>query len=97
MCARAIPARELAGTPSLVIACYPTMGLDVSATQSIYAKLFGYASKGAAVLWISEDLDDLLTYAHRIAVLFHGRILRTLDHEEADRNAIGALMMGVEA
>ncbi|MEO7426856.1 MAG: ATP-binding cassette domain-containing protein [Fibrobacteria bacterium] len=98
-----VSARELGGLPSgspdvpgLVIACYPTMGLDVSATQAIYAKLFGYASKGSAVLWISEDLDDLLTYAHRIAVLFHGKILRTIDHENADRNTIGALMMGAE-
>ena len=91
-----VSARELSGTPALVIACYPTMGLDVSATQSIYAKLFGYAAKGAAVLWISEDLDDLLTYAHRIAVLFHGKILRTVDHADADRNVIGALMMGAE-
>lgn len=92
-----VSARELSGTPALVIACYPTMGLDVSATQSIYAKLFGYAGKGAAVLWISEDLDDLLTYAHRIAVLFHGKILRTVDHADADRNVIGALMMGAES
>jgi general nucleoside transport system ATP-binding protein len=91
-----VSARELAGAPALIIACYPTMGLDVSATQSIYAKLFGYAASGAAVLWISEDLDDLLTYAHRIAVLFHGKILRTVEHAEADRNAIGALMMGAD-
>lgn len=99
-----VSARELSGSvsadtkagPPLVIACYPTMGLDVSATQAIYSKLFGYASRGSAVLWISEDLDDLLHYAHRIAVLFHGRILRTVDHADADRNAIGSWMMGAE-
>ena len=100
-----VSARELGGIPidnqpikpALVIACYPTMGLDVSATQAIYAKLFGFASQGSAVLWISEDLDDLLHYAHRIAVLFHGKILKTVDHAEADRNSIGAWMMGAEA
>ena len=91
------PSSHAAGDPALVIACYPTMGLDVSATQAIYSRLFGYASRGAAVLWISEDLDDLLHYAHRIAVLFHGKLLRTVSQGEADRNTIGAWMMGAEA
>ena len=66
-------ARELSQTPRLVIACYPTMGLDVMAAQAVYREMFDHAARGAAVVWFSEDLDDLLDYAHRIAVMHDGR------------------------
>lgn len=92
-----VSARELTGNPALVIACYPTMGLDIAATRAIYERLFGWARSGAAVLWISEDLDDLLHYAHRIGVLFEGRLLKTVAAGEADRQQIGGWMMGVES
>ncbi len=92
-----ISARELSGKPELVIACYPTMGLDIAATRSIYDRLFALARGGAAVLWISEDLDDLLHYAHRIGVLFEGRLLKIIDAQNADRQQIGGWMMGVES
>lgn len=90
-------ARELDGTPSLVLVCYPTMGLDVAAAQTVYRKIFSLAHQGAAVLWISEELDDLLRFSHRIAVLFHGEIVGESDTENADRNRIGRLMMGAKS
>lgn len=85
-------ARELSETRRFVVACYPTMGLDLQATQAVYDAMFRQAADGAAVLWISEDLDDLLRYAHRIAVLYHGKVVGVLPAAAADRMQIGHLM-----
>jgi simple sugar transport system ATP-binding protein len=87
-------ARELSGKPAYIVACYPTMGLDLSAAKSVYETLFRHAAEGACVIWISEDLDDLLAYAHRIAVLSRGRIAGVLPAAAADRERIGLLMAG---
>ena len=85
-------ARELSEPRRFVVACYPTMGLDLQATQAVYDAMFRQAADGAAVLWISEDLDDLLRYAHRIAVLYHGKVVGVLPATAADRMQIGHLM-----
>lgn len=87
-------ARELSGRPHLVIACYPTMGLDVAAAQVVYRELFRHAEAGACVVWISEDLDDLMTYAHRIAVIHDGTIAGIARHDQADRQTLGRWMAG---
>lgn len=89
--------RELMQTKDLIVAAYPTMGLDAGAAHDIYQALFKRANEGAAVLWISEDLDDLLGYAHRIAVLQHGRIAEVFDAKGADRYAIGRAMTGEQS
>lgn len=89
-------AREFSRERRLVVACYPTMGLDVSATQAVYAELFRHAEHGACVVWISEDLDDLLNYAHRIAVLHDGRITGIAHHESANRQMLGRWMAGAD-
>lgn len=89
-----VAARELSGTPALIVACYPTMGLDVAASAMIYAQLFAHAARGACVLWISEDIDDMLRYAHRVAVLFRGRIAGVLDTAAATRQQLGLMMTG---
>ena len=85
-------ARELSEPRRFVVACYPTMGLDLQATQAVYDAMFRQAAGGAAVLWISEDLDDVLRYAHRIAVLYHGKVVGVLPAGAADRMQIGHLM-----
>src|SRR5579871_1579201 len=87
-------ARELSGKARLVIACYPTMGLDVLATQAVYREMFRQAADGACVVWISEELDDLLSYAHKIAVLHDGVIMGIVRREDADRQALGRWMAG---
>ncbi|MFM7533606.1 MAG: ABC transporter ATP-binding protein [Rubrivivax sp.] len=89
-----VAARELSHGPAAVVACYPTMGLDVSATAQVYETLFGLARDGAAVLWISEDLDDLLQHAHRIAVFFEGRVVRVLDAWQTSAIEVGGWMTG---
>jgi general nucleoside transport system ATP-binding protein len=90
-------ARELSGKPRLVIACYPTMGLDVVAAQAVYRELFRHAAEGACVVWISEELDDLLSYAHRIAVMHDGRFAGIARREDADRQVLGRWMAGATA
>ena len=90
-------ARELSRPRQVVVACYPTMGLDLQAARAVYEALFRQAEEGAAILWISEDLDDLLSYAHRIAVLYHGRLVGIFPAAGADRTHLGHLMAGGRA
>lgn len=87
-------ARELSGNVRLVIACYPTMGLDVLATQAVYREMFRQAAEGPCVVWISEELDDLLSYARRIAVIHDGQIMGVVRREDADRQVLGRWMAG---
>jgi simple sugar transport system ATP-binding protein len=88
-------AREL-GTPRrAILACYPTMGLDLGAIDMIYEAMLAQASEGAAVLWISEEIDDLIEKAHRIAVMRAGRIVAILDNDGTlTREQLGMLMTG---
>jgi general nucleoside transport system ATP-binding protein len=88
-------ARELSGTPDLIVACYPTMGLDLIAADAVRRRMFEHAAGGSAVLWMSEDLDDLLQYAHRVAILFNGRLMGIVPRETASRDHIGRLMAGM--
>lgn len=90
-------ARELSDRPRLVIACYPTMGLDVLAAQAVYREIFRHANEGACVVWISEELDDLMSYAHRIAVIHDGRIAGIVRRDAADRQTLGRWMVGYAA
>jgi len=89
-----VVARELSGRAKLVIACYPTMGLDVLATQAVFREMFRQASEGACVVWISEELDDLLNCAHRIAVIHDGAIMGIVKRSDADRQVLGRWMAG---
>lgn len=87
-------ARELSGCPELIIACYPTMGLDIATTQAVYHALFRHAERGTCILWISEDLDALLQYSHRIAVLYKGHIVGICKTCTSNRQQIGSWMAG---
>ncbi len=88
-------ARELADYGKAVLAVYPTMGLDIEATKAVYARIFSMAAAGAAVLWISEELDDMLESAHTIAVMRSGHIVEQFKNSHhLTRQKIGALMTG---
>ncbi len=97
---KVILARELAvrrpgeGWPRLVVAAYPCRGLDVGAAEAIRARLLEASGAGAAVLLISEDLDELLRLADRIGVLFRGRLLGPLPVAELSREGLGLMMGG---
>ena len=87
--------RELDGEPAVIVAVHPTRGVDIGATETIHAMLRAQRTRGAATLLISEDLDELLALADRIAVLFEGRIVGTVPAAGADPSQIGLLMAGV--
>ena len=65
-------------------------GLDLIAADAVRQRMFAHAAQGCAVLWMSEDLDDLLQYAHRIAVLFNGRLMGVVSRDHASRDRIRA-------
>jgi ABC-type uncharacterized transport system ATPase subunit len=92
-----ILARELAGEPRLVVAAHPTYGLDVGAAALTHDLLLRQRERGAAVLLVSEDLDELLQLADRILVLSQGRVAGIVSAGAADRERLGLLMAGSPA
>jgi simple sugar transport system ATP-binding protein len=94
---KVILARELGGRPGLVVASHPTYGLDVAATELTHRLLREQRDGGAAVLLVSEDLDELLELADRVLVLFRGRVAGIVDAARAQREEIGLLMAGERA
>ena len=91
-----ILARELEGNPKLILAVHPTHGLDVGATEQVHRVLLEARLEGAAVLLISEDLDEVLTLSDRVAVLFSGEIQGVLEGAQATREQVGSRMAGVK-
>ena len=92
---KVILAREISRPLSLLLASQPTRGLDIHATSFIRNQICQARDCGLAVLWISEDLDELLAVADRIAVIFDGRIVGILSREEASVSLIGQMMTGM--
>jgi simple sugar transport system ATP-binding protein len=90
-----ILARELAGNPRAIVACQPTRGLDVGAMEYVHQMLLKEREAGAAVLLISDDLDEIYLISDRIAVMYEGRLMGILDADKADRETIGLWMSGV--
>ncbi len=92
---KVILAREISRPLKLLLASQPTRGLDIHATGFIREQICNARDKGLAVLWISEDLDELLAVADKIAVIFEGRIIDIISQEEVLVEEIGQLMTGM--
>jgi simple sugar transport system ATP-binding protein len=88
--------REIGGDASLIIANQPTHGVDAKTTAYIRKKLVERASKGSAVLLISNDLDEIFSCSNTIAVIYEGKILGILDRQSATREDVAYLMIGVK-
>ena len=91
---RAVLARELAGDIHLLIAVNPVFGLDFAAVAEIHTRLRQVRKRGAAVLLVCEDLDELLELADRIVVMSEGRLVFETMAASADRQVLGAHMGG---
>lgn len=91
-----ILAREISGRPRVVIAVHPTRGLDIGATEAVHQILLDQRANGAGVFLISEDLDEILSLADRIAIIYEGQIMDIIDAENADIEIIGLLMAGTQ-
>ena len=94
---RSVLARELSGKVQLLIAQNPCLGLDHSATREIRERILEVRNRGAAVLLLSEDLDELLELADRIVVMLDGRLVFAADRAHATAAEIGRHMTGHEA
>jgi simple sugar transport system ATP-binding protein len=92
-----ILARELSRRPHIVIAAQPTRGLDIGASEYVRSQILEQRTDGAAILLISEDLDEILALSDRIAVIYEGQIMDILPAEEATAEQLGLLMAGVKS
>ena len=94
---RFIFARELAREPRLLVALYPTKGLDVRTAAAAQEQLLSARERGAGVLLISQDLSELLALSDRLVVLREGRVVGALAPERTTPYDVGRLMTGVAA
>jgi simple sugar transport system ATP-binding protein len=94
---RAVLARELGEGVEVLIAANPCFGLDFTAVAEIRSQLMEARNRGAAVLLVSEDLDEILELADRILVISDGRIVHETTSKNADRHVIGRHMAGHES
>lgn len=91
---RLLLGREISTKPRVLVAANPTRGLDVQATQDVRRLLLEQAAEGAAILLISEDLDELLSVSDRVAVIYDGQMVGVMDSSGASQDRLGMLMMG---
>ena len=91
---RAVLARELSGEVDVLIVANPCFGLDFASLAEIRAQIMEQRNRGAAVLLVSEDLDEILELADRVAVMSEGTINYVVPVGEADRGTIGKYMAG---
>jgi ABC-type uncharacterized transport system ATPase subunit len=89
---RTVLARELSGDPAILIVQNPCAGLDLAATAETRGRIMAARNAGAAVLLVSEDLDELLELADRIVVMFEGALVHETPREAADLHTIGHFM-----
>jgi simple sugar transport system ATP-binding protein len=91
---RLILAREITASQGILIAVYPSRGLDVGATESVRRALLEQREKGSAILLISEDLDEISQLSDRIMVLCEGEIMGIVDSQKTPIETIGLMMAG---
>jgi ABC-type uncharacterized transport system ATPase subunit len=78
----------------VLVAASPTRGLDVGAIETVHQYLLDAANDGVAILLISEDLDEILALADRIAVMYEGEVVGEVDRAGASVDEIGLMMAG---
>jgi simple sugar transport system ATP-binding protein len=93
---RVVFARELAREPKLLVSYYPTRGMDVPSAEASREVLRARRAGGAAILLVSEDLDELFDLSDRLIVMHRGQIVGTFRPDETDPHAVGLLMTGAQ-
>ncbi|MBT9385173.1 ABC transporter ATP-binding protein [Pseudooceanicola sp. CBS1P-1] len=94
---RLVARREMRIADKVLIAAYPSRGLDVGAINTMMRYFVELRDSGVAVVLISEELEELMNLADRIAVMFHGEIMGILPAEGVDIDEIGLMMGGRRA
>ncbi len=93
---KVIIARELSESPAVLVALYPTRGLDIGSAEYVHKVIVDGADKGMATILIAEDLDELLKLSDRIAVMFRGQLVGYVNPRTTTREEIGLMMSGVK-
>ena len=91
---RAVLARELSGDVDVLIVANPCFGLDFASVAEIRGQIMAQRNRGAAILLVSEDLDEILELADRVAVMSEGQIVYVAPIGQTDRTTIGRHMAG---
>ena len=91
---KVIIARELSEQPAVLVALYPTRGLDIGSAEYVHKVIVDGARQGMSTILISEDLDELLKLSDQIVVMFRGRLAGSVDPANTSREEIGLLMSG---
>jgi simple sugar transport system ATP-binding protein len=91
---KVVVGRELSGDPTFIIANQPTRGLDVGSIEFVHKTLIEERDKGAGVLLVSVELDEVIALSDRILVLYRGRIQGELITAIATEEEVGILMAG---
>ncbi len=91
---KVILARDISRKPAVLLACYPTRGVDIAATEYVHRRLLDVRSSGGGILLISEELDEILNLADRIAVIYEGKIVAVVDADTVSLEELGLLMAG---
>lgn len=86
--------RELDGDPAVLLANQPTRGLDVGSIDFVHRSIAAARERGAGVLLVSAELEEVLSLSDRVAVMYRGRLFGPYPHDEMDRDRIGRLMAG---
>ena len=92
---RVVLARELSHKPKVLLASQPTRGLDVGAVEYFLDQLRKAAADGIAVLLVSHELEEILELAHRIVVIYNGKIVGEMPRQGIDMQHLGMLMGGM--
>ncbi len=93
---KVVIAREFSADAEVLVVAQPTRGVDIGAAEYIHERLLEQRRGHAAILLISEDLDEVMQLSDRVVVLFEGRIMGDLSRDDADLETVGLLMSGVE-
>jgi len=91
---RLVLARELSGSPKFVVAAHPTYGLDVGATEQVREVLLEQRDRGAGILLISENLDEVFQLSDRVLVIYEGQVMGIVSAEAANLEEVGLMMAG---
>ena len=89
-----VVARELSTDPRVLVASQPTRGVDVGSIEFIHRQIVARRDEGLAVLLVSSELDEVLSLADRVAVIYRGRIVAVLEGDAVERERIGLMMAG---
>ena len=92
---KVVVAREFSRPIKLLIVAQPTRGLDVGSIEFIHRRIIEQRDAGVAVLLVSAELDEIMALSDRIAVMYRGKIVATVDADTATREELGLLMAGV--